>query len=453
MDFLPDFFDSDDDPVDDQTSKLADNTMNIISTHNNNTENENQEGDDNNDISSNADGNINDDIDDGEEEWENSNVKVPPLAQWKEDELFSPHLITVGKGKRNIWAQAQKEAAMVKQNIIELELPSDVAGIAASHLFKVYQTLFGTSSQLYEVFHRYLKISTVDYLQFLSTYFISCKNQQSAANLHASAEINSDMLMPLSAYTGYWTAIRDIESNRRQREFWDLVEEAVNQQLRLLFISPKKTFPYLLGFDDDKLHFEYSAKSNMQGLSRQHHQKDARKGLTLHTCAYSATCVPLTVSFQRMGESVQDTYYRTMQEIFGAGTSGLPNLRGVVLASDRGYWERMILFGQMLEAGADIIGTVKRVSFCCVVLFFCCVFLFFLTYRSPVFVRSAGSPSRSTIRTSQLSQELQETSRRKAIAMLTCTTPHGEEKNIKKSLAPSPSEVAQGRRLPFLCRP
>ena len=54
----------------------------------------------------------------------------------------------------------------------------------------------------------------------------------------------------------------------------------------------------------------------------------------------------------------------------------MPCLRGVTLASDRGYWEKTILFGQMLEAGADVIGTVKRVSF------FCRVFLlslFFLT--------------------------------------------------------------------------
>ena len=111
----------------------------------------------------------------------------------------------------------------------------------------------------------------------------------------------------------------------------------------------------------------------MNGLSQQHHVKENKKGLTLHTCAFSATCVPVAVSFQRFGESVQDTYTRTMRDLFGAGQGGVVKLPGVTLASDRGYWEKGLLFQEMMEGGAEIIGTVKRVSFvdCC----------FFLSYR------------------------------------------------------------------------
>ena len=73
--------------------------------------------------------------------------------------------------------------------------------------------------------------------------------------------------------------------------------------------------------------------------------------------------------FQRFGESVQDTYIQTMKDLFGSGAGRFPKLLGVTLASDRGYWEKGLLFDQMMEGGADIIGTVKRVRMvgCCVI--------------------------------------------------------------------------------------
>ena len=100
----------------------------------------------------------------------------------------------------------------------------------------------------------------------------------------------------------------------------------------------------------------------MSGLSKQYHACNHQNGLTLHTRAYSPMCVPLQVSFQCTGESVQDTYLQSMKNLFGVGFGGLPMLCRVTLASNRGYWEKTLLFGEMLEAGADIIGTFKRVS-------------------------------------------------------------------------------------------
>ena len=372
MDFLPDFYDSDDDDISVLTSQAQDDVEKIdlvddeeeLDGSPDDIENTTSTiaGNNNENISNNDNIGTEVDREDELDEFDNDGVKVPPLSNWKEDKLFSTYIVTVAKSKRSMWDQAKKEIQMIKENISTLELPSDVASMAASQLYKVYQTLLGSSSLLCSTFCRYLKISTIDYLHFMMTFFLSCKNQQSAANLHSSIEINNDILMPLQKYTGIWAAIRDLESSRRQTEFWLLVEEAVNQELRLLFLSSDESFPYLLGFDDDKVHFQYSSKTKMQGLSPQHHQKDNRRGLTLHTCAFSAACIPLTVSFQRTGESVQDTYFRAMKDIFGVGAGGLLNLRGIILASDRGYWERDILFGQMLESGADIIGTVKRVS-------------------------------------------------------------------------------------------
>ena len=289
-------------------------------------------------------------------------AKAPALQDWKEVDDFQPISVTVAKSKRTMWEQAQEEIRLIRKNIQSLIVPTDVTSNTSSSARKVYHVLFGSSSLLCMNFCNYLDMTKKDYLQFLFTFILSCKNQQSAAMLHASKEINTEMLMPLSIYNMYWAKIRDFEGNLKQPEFWKLIEEGINRQLKNLFLSDDLTFPYLIGYDDDKVHFCYSKETKMSGLSQQYHACDHRNGLTLHTGAFSATCVPIHVSFQRRGESVQDTYLRSMRELFGVGRGGLPLLRSVTLASDRGYWDKKLLFGQILEAGADIVGTMKRVS-------------------------------------------------------------------------------------------
>ena len=292
----------------------------------------------------------------------NSNVYVPKLNEWKELPRFQPIKVTVAKAKRSMWSQAQVEVETIKKNIAELNLPTDVVGTASTPLYKVYQFLFGTSSQICGTFCRTLGITKKDYLHFILTFILSCKNQQSVENMLSSMEINKKFIMPSDENKTVWTRIQNQSGSVKVDSFWRLIENATNQELKALFLSSDDEFPYLLGFDDDKLHFSYSKNTKMEGLSPQHHVKDNRRGLTLHTCAYPATCVPVAVSFQRLGESVQSTYARTMREIFGIGLSGKIQLRGVTLASDRGYWEKELLFSDFLEGGADIVGTVKRVS-------------------------------------------------------------------------------------------
>lgn len=321
---------------------------------------------------------------------------APSLSKWEEIGLFNKIHVTVAKAKRSMWVQAMAEIDLIKKNVSELRLPMDVAGITASPLHKLYHTLFGSSSVLSNIFCQQLQTTKKEYLHFIFTFLLSCKNQQSAMTMHQSMEINTNILMSLSEYSTLWSKIKDQQGNIRQLEFWKLLEGTVNQQLKILFLSSAAQFPYLLGYDDDKLHFEYSGRTMMGGLSQQHHVKDNRKGLTLHTCAFSATCVPVSVCFQRFGESVQDTYVRSMKELFGTGIGGLPMLDGVTLASDRGYWEKGILFN-MIDAGANIVGTVKRVRFVVMlflslssfVLFFvacvfCCVVV--VAFNSPRFI-------------------------------------------------------------------
>ena len=265
-----------------------------------------------NENSGNGDDGNDDDSDDDcyyDEIWvaENESGKglnVPPLSKWKELSLFNPIIVTVGKAKRNMWAQAMEEIKLIRQNVADLKLSLDIISPAAPPMLKVYHTLFGPSSLLSINFCRQLQITKTEFLHFLFTFYISCKNQLNVSTMHESMEINSNVLMSQKKYTAIWNDIKRQEGNTKQIEFWKIIEQTTNQQLRLLFMSSDTNFPYLLGYDDDKIHFEYSTRTKMDGLSQQHHVKDNRKGLTLHTCAFSATCVPVSVSFQQTGESV-----------------------------------------------------------------------------------------------------------------------------------------------------
>ena len=240
------------------------------------------------------------DLDDYVMNIETSQVtaKVPSLSQWKEVPSFGSIQVTVGKGKRAMWAQAKEEIYLVKKNVAEMVLAPDVASEAASPLLKTYHTLFGTSSLLCNCFCRYLGMTKSEYLHFLFSFTLSCKNQQSVPTMESSREFKDNVIMDPSKYVKYWTSIKEKKGDSRNQAFWRIVEDAVNQQLKTLFMSADTDFPYLLGYDDDKLHFDYSGTSDMQGLSPQHHVKDNRKGLTLHTCAYSATGIPVCISFQ-----------------------------------------------------------------------------------------------------------------------------------------------------------
>ena len=152
----------------------------------------------------------------------------------------------------------------------------------------------------------------------------------------------------------------------RQQPFWMSVEECVNTSFKALFLGNKRNGgeSYLIGLDDDKLHFNYSSKSPMQGLKGTYHACDHRKGFTLHTAALSGSCVPICVMYQRELESVQATYVRILKSVFGKERGeAAPDLRGVTLASDRGYWKPALLFEHVLENGGNVTGTVQRVSF------------------------------------------------------------------------------------------
>ena len=295
---------------------------------------------------------------------------VPKLEKWKEVEYDKIDII-IGCSRNRLWLDAKKEISMIKNNIDHLVIRGVDEILLQDNSLKVYKFLFGTNSNLYRVFEQHLGISPTQYLLFLRSFFLSCKNKQSVDALYTTFDINKEYYLDANTYNRLWRDIGDLSGSLATDVFWQDVETVVNKCMRCLFFDNSVDSHHTVAVDDDKLHYAYTRSSRFEGLKCCHHAKDARRGFTVHTAAYPASQVPIGAYFQREGESVQATYKRMMKKMFGNnGGDVMPNLGNVTLASDRGYWMPQFLFKDMLEAGANVEGTVKRVStFFCFVLF------------------------------------------------------------------------------------
>jgi hypothetical protein len=295
-------------------------------------------------------------------------VKVPPLSKWKELASTQKIHITVAKARRRLWKQAKDEVEVFRKNVKDLRLgtsaPNQVEG---DDLQRVYHYLFGATSKLADIFLRNIDgLSKQDYLSFMLTYFMSCKYGHAVATLHNAPdeEFNSGALMPTAQYNGIWRKIAKLRATNREEAFWQELETTMNFLCRKLFMASKEDFPlfhYRIGLDDDKPHYAWTKHSDATAIKKVHHAKDNRRGFTVHTAAYSATDVPVGVVFQREKESVQDSFLRIVGDLFGKSTGNATDLHGATFASDRGYWIASLLF-KLLDAGAEIEGTIKRVS-------------------------------------------------------------------------------------------
>lgn len=231
---------------------------------------------------------------------------APTPSQWKEEPETALLVLMVAKAQRRLWARGMEEIKMIHHNLDDLVLSGTDNNILENHAwgkpFKAFKFLFGPESSLCELLCRELTGMTKKiYLQFIMTFFLSCQNQMNLALLEASPFINSSMLLDKNTYNRIWVEIGSFGGTRRQSPLWMSIETLVNKNLKALFlpgIVDESKMQLLMGLDDDKVYFNHQHSSVMMGLKATHHAKDNRKGMTLHTLAYSSMCCPVTVMFQ-----------------------------------------------------------------------------------------------------------------------------------------------------------
>ena len=98
------------------------------------------------------------------------------------------------------------------ENVDNIKLPASVEGSYTRHLQKVYQVLFGTSSSMCKIFEDQLELSKDAYLEFMITFFKSCRYQMSVKNLHHSND-----------------TIKGLMTNRKYNALWKQIEKLPRQ--------------------------------------------------------------------------------------------------------------------------------------------------------------------------------------------------------------------------------
>jgi hypothetical protein len=175
--------------------------------------------------------------------------------------------------------------------------------------------------------------------------------------------------MPKLEYNRLWKKIANLPRQPTGESFWQEVESTLNNVYAQLFMGALHTGQtedvlkqYIIGLDDDKIHYNYQRNvTNSDGLKLEHHAKDNRDGYTAHSAVKSESGAPICIHFQRSGEKIIDVYKDMMRKLFGRHQGQAVDLRNVIAASDRGCLEAKLLFW-LLNAGADIRGTIKRMD-------------------------------------------------------------------------------------------
>ncbi len=192
----------------------------------------------------------------------------------------------------------------------------------------------------------------------------------SVPNLHDSDD-HIKTLMATKEYNVIWKKIATMDRHTHGESFWQEVEAVFNNCYTQLFMvgdshddvtgidEARAAFDYVVGLDDDKVHYNYSQSTKADGLKKGHHAKDNRHGFTTHTACHSETADTLNVYFQRTEGMVWLTTERMSTTMFGKHTDKAGRLNNIELAMDWGYWEAGLLFG-LLDKGANIHGTIKR---------------------------------------------------------------------------------------------
>jgi hypothetical protein len=142
-----------------------------------------------------------------------------------------------------------------------------------------------------------LGLDQSSYLEFLSTFYKSCRYKMPVPALQGS--IDNLVLMPTKAYNGIWRKIANLHRNARGESFWQELEFVLNSKLMELFLgqnddpetdSLREDMLWLLGLDDDKLHFNYSGSTDSDGLKSTMQKTTDMASLPIHVASRPLLC-------------------------------------------------------------------------------------------------------------------------------------------------------------------
>ena len=284
----------------------------------------------------------------------NRDSEYPTASDWKEDAAGADLInidVTIDKARQSLWKQGKTEMGIMRK-VWNKDHPSfeELAAI-----------IFGPRSKLFHLMEEELDIEYKDYCRFLATFFTAAMVSVPAPMLFDTDLFNTTgLVVGKREFLQIYRKIDSIGAGKDDT-FWMAMEDCFNNLMKKMFLSERGEENLSVALDDDKHHFNYSKNADTYGLARCRHIKDNRFGHVCHTAGLSATGLPLCASFQREQESSSEKYEKMMKGMFGSRTGeAAPNLQGITLFSDRGYWTPDLVFNRLLRWGADLVGTVAR---------------------------------------------------------------------------------------------
>eukprot|EP00984_Skeletonema_dohrnii_P033330 scaffold29521_cov94-Skeletonema_dohrnii-CCMP3373.AAC.1 len=170
-------------------------------------------------------------------------------------------------------------------------------------------------------------------------------------------------------YNAIWRKIKEHGTTSNVSEkAWEMFQASFNMTMKENFLPDRKNdqLKPQLCTDDDKMLRHHQALRNIapdeeDGICRQHHPRDNRKGSTIHAVCFAASGVPLHIAFQKSDVGLFDTVVGLFEKLFNApGPNNPPDLTNwATLNADRAYM-RISLLAWWLKCGGDILGTVMK---------------------------------------------------------------------------------------------
>ena len=295
---------------------------------------------------------------------------TPSTEVWKD---YLPHsneaVITMDSSKMVNWRHAKNEIEHLQKNMAKL---LDVNNVDEINLEKIVAYVVGPHSNVGKFFREELQLDEDEYLQFMSTVCIQSAYRASSTQLfHPISLLKSKLTISEKRYNEIWKMIAEakklpdgkISTGRRETPLWETFERMANELLRSVSVSGREgRIPVAL--DDDKiwLNLKNSNAMDLFNLKYTTHVKPNRKGIIGHTATTTSLNLPLAIIFERSRDSTLDCFKRCLGCLFGQ--DGNINLRNVSVHSDRGYMIPSLVFEFLIAAGAEVVGTVKRMAQC-----------------------------------------------------------------------------------------
>ena len=221
--------------------------------------------------------------------------------------------------------------------------------------------LYGKNSNISRLFLKLDAIENYDtFVQFIVTYHVSCAYQVSTTQLFAKNScIKTKDLQDREKYIEIWNSISTFDggNNASAMPFWQQLQDAMNNTLQeFLLANYDRAAQMMLAIDDDKVCF-INRVGDMMGLKLNQFVRENRKGILIHTAAWTGTGMPLHFKCEQVNETSAGCAEWLLNSMFGR--AGHTDLRNITVALDRGYWILSFLMF-ILRLGGDIIGTVMR---------------------------------------------------------------------------------------------